>query len=905
MRNIKPETKSYLRWSVVTVVTLLALWGCASSDDPTSPTPVTPSVSIADASIAEGNSGTVILQFVVTISSAPAAGSDAIVDWATSDGTATTADNDYTTASGFVMFESGGSLTQNVMVGVTGDTDEEPDETLTITLSNARNATISDATATGTIVNDDAAITISINDNTVPEGDAGTSDLSFTVSISAEPSVGANVTVDWATADGTATVADDDYVAGSGTLTFVNGAALSQLVTVAVNGDATEEPDETMAVNLSNAVNAGISDVQGVGTITNDDTTIIVSGDLMVDPTSPGPEDGLTWATAYHTIQAAVDVSYSAGGGEIWVAANTYTSGSVDPTVPVVTMKTGVEIYGGFEGYGGGTGAQETARAQRDYDANVTILDGEDVSDHVVLSQSVMNAVVDGFTITGGYADDDTGGGIFVQYQPIAIANCIFTENFARFGAAIYLTDASSPITDCEFFNNTASSSGGAIYMYRSSPTVTNCPFTDNEAGLYGGGMYIYDDTNPDSEPIIRDCSFSGDTAVGAYGGAIFCRYASPRLAHCTFTSNSGHVGGGMYIQDCTPSLDTCTFTSNDGGIEGGGIYSYTASPELTYCYFITNLATRGSGMYNYQSSSPILTDCNFTGNVSTTTNVNSGGGGMLNTNNCAPVLTRCVFSANTTVKQGGGMHNYASSPTLIDCVFSGNTSEDVGGGLHNDWYSWPVVQDCQFLDNDATVGGGGMSNTRYSSPRVSNCLFAGNQANDGGGLRNRDECYPVLANCTFSKNEALNEGGAMRNEDFSSPSLINCILYNDSTGCIYPEVSNELGSQPHFSHCIILTCGGSGSWLSGIGVDDGGNLEDDPLWFNAATYNFRLQAGSPGIDAGNNIDIYDLDFDSDSTEVLPISMGFYGNPRFRDDPATDDTGTGTAPIIDIGIHEF
>src|SRR5207249_3280659 len=68
----------------------------------------------------------------------------------------------------------------------------------------------------------------------------------------------------------TATVADNDYVAASGTVTFAPGVT-SQPVTVIVNGDTKFEPNETFFVNLSNPVNATISDNQGVGTIVNDD----------------------------------------------------------------------------------------------------------------------------------------------------------------------------------------------------------------------------------------------------------------------------------------------------------------------------------------------------------------------------------------------------------------------------------------------------------------------------------------------------------------------------------------------------------------------------------------------------------------------------------------------------------
>jgi len=109
---------------------------------------------------------------------------------------------------------------------------------------------------------------ISISDVTVTEGNTGTVSAVFTVSLSTATS--SVVTVNYGTADGTAT-AGSDYVATSGTLTFAPGTT-TQLVSVTVNGDTAPEGDETFFVNLSNAVGATIADAQGVGTIRNDDS---------------------------------------------------------------------------------------------------------------------------------------------------------------------------------------------------------------------------------------------------------------------------------------------------------------------------------------------------------------------------------------------------------------------------------------------------------------------------------------------------------------------------------------------------------------------------------------------------------------------------------------------------------
>jgi len=109
---------------------------------------------------------------------------------------------------------------------------------------------------------------LSITNTAVAEGNGGTTSANFTVFLN--PASGQQVTVDFATADGSATTADGDYQAMSGTATFPPGST-SQPVSVPVNGDIKFEGNETFLVNLSNPVGATIGDAQGQGTILNDD----------------------------------------------------------------------------------------------------------------------------------------------------------------------------------------------------------------------------------------------------------------------------------------------------------------------------------------------------------------------------------------------------------------------------------------------------------------------------------------------------------------------------------------------------------------------------------------------------------------------------------------------------------
>lgn len=144
---------------------------------------------------------------------------------------------------------------------------------------------------------------LSIDDVTVDEGDAGTTTATFTVTLSDTPGAGEEVTVDYATADGTAT-AGDDYVAATGSLTFAEGET-TQTIEVTVNGDTDFEPDETFDVVLSNVAGliggeaAVISDATGAGTITNDDEEAVAGETITLTTATDvvGPEGAEGFAT--------------------------------------------------------------------------------------------------------------------------------------------------------------------------------------------------------------------------------------------------------------------------------------------------------------------------------------------------------------------------------------------------------------------------------------------------------------------------------------------------------------------------------------------------------------------------------------------------------------------------------
>ena len=299
-----------------------------------------PSLSVNDVSVTEGNSGTTNATFTVSLST-PAV-QPVSVQYATADGTATVADNDYTARTGTLNFVVGQS-SETITVPVAGDTKVELDETFTFNLSNPTNATIARAQATGTIRNDDLP-GISVDDVSLAEGDSGITPFTFTVRLD-QPSP-QTVTVNYATADGTATAANNDYVSTAGTLNFTPGQT-EKTVTVSVNGDTTPEANETFFVNLSAPTNATVTDSQGAGTILNDDLPALSIGNALVEEGNSGPTSATFTVTLAQPAGQTVTVDYTTADGTATLADNDYndTFGTLtfDPgetqqtiTVPVV-----------------------------------------------------------------------------------------------------------------------------------------------------------------------------------------------------------------------------------------------------------------------------------------------------------------------------------------------------------------------------------------------------------------------------------------------------------------------------------------------------------------------------------------------------------------------------------------
>jgi len=233
-----------------------------------------PVLAVDDVTLAEGDAGSSLATFTVSLARSP---DDTVtVEITTADSTAIAATLDYVAidTAEIVTFVPGGPLAQPVSVTILGDVLTEANETYLVLLANPAGATIGDGIGLGTITNDDAQPAVTIDDVSVAEGDTGTTAATFTVSLSRASAF--EITMNVATADSTATVLDADFVPidPPAPIAFPPGSPLTQEVVVLVNGDTDAENDEAFLVRLSDLVNATPEDVEGLGTILNDDGTV-------------------------------------------------------------------------------------------------------------------------------------------------------------------------------------------------------------------------------------------------------------------------------------------------------------------------------------------------------------------------------------------------------------------------------------------------------------------------------------------------------------------------------------------------------------------------------------------------------------------------------------------------------
>ncbi|MEI8243891.1 MAG: hypothetical protein WCI17_11530, partial [bacterium] len=240
------------------------------------------------------------------------------------------------------------------------------------------------------------------------------------------------------------------------------------------------------------------------------------AGVYYVDETARGPEDGLSWFSAYRTVAKAL----AERTGEFRVAAGVYTSPGADG----IELGTNV-LHGGYPNGGG----------ERDEIANPSILDGGGTA-RIVKKMTPGRAALDGFTLQHGQHAQG-GGALYASTGSLALAHCLFTGNAAPFAGAVWCSgDEASTFSNCAFTRNSADTAGN---------------------GLNNGGACAFTGRSTNR---FEDCVFFANTSKdcgGALAGAgLF------QLVRCAFTNNGAGQSGGA-LHGAIATMTDCSFAGN------------------------------------------------------------------------------------------------------------------------------------------------------------------------------------------------------------------------------------------------------------------------------------------------------------------------------------------------------
>ncbi|WP_207429085.1 Calx-beta domain-containing protein [Pedobacter sp. SYSU D00535] len=350
------------------------------------------SLSISGATVTEGNSGTTLLNFTVTLDRATGPFS---LNYATADGTATTANNDYSAASGPINFSGLAGESKTVTVAVTGDRKVEGDETLTMTLSGLSTSfdgrlNIAAATATGTITNDDlAVVTITSTDGM----EAGPVPGTFTFSLPAGVTTDAPIIINYSLS-GTAESAKDYTGVISGSVTIPKDAS-STTLTLPVLADLLAEDTETVILTtgiISSSHPVTISNSpQRLNIIDKDQAVVSLTGPAVITEGENGSQLVTYTVTLNQATAGSFKVDYTTSNGTATVADDDYelSSGTLE-----------------FEGTAGET---ETFTVQINGDKKIEIDENFSVSLSNLISAFSNKPVILNVPVVTSIVNDDSG----------------------------------------------------------------------------------------------------------------------------------------------------------------------------------------------------------------------------------------------------------------------------------------------------------------------------------------------------------------------------------------------------------------------------------------------------------------------------------------------------------------
>lgn len=345
----------------------------------------------------------------------------------------------------------------------------------------------------------------------------------------------------------------------------------------------------------------------------------------------------------------------------------------------------------------------------------------------------------------------------------------------------------------------------------------------------------------------------------GRLGSVVTFAGTEPReavLAGFTITGGLAQNGGGIHCASAAPTIAGNRIRDNVVSGSGGGIFSFQGGPLVVGNVVEDNVGPWSGGGLNLTECTSVVVGNVFTGNVA-----GKRGGGVRVRDGSVAVVGNVILG--NEAPYGGGLT--CTSSLVVNNLIAGNLATEYGGGVY--WTNGqPTIVGNTVTGNAAVLGGGGLCCGYNGTTSVASTIVWDNAAPQGAQLWVGSSAVTSTLEVRYS----LVEGGQAA--AFVQP------------GCALAWGAGNLALDPLFA--------------------DPDGPDDDPATLGDNDY--RLAAGSPGIDAGDGdalpADLADLDCDADTTEPTPLDLD--GLLRAVDDPETPDTGAGDAPPVDVGAYE-
>jgi len=496
----------------------------------------------------------------------------------------------------------------------------------------------------------------------------------------------------------------------------------------------------------------------------------------------------------------------------------------------------------------------------------VTIIDGAGVGPVVTIASGELEAVLEGFTITGGVAVD--GGGLLV-------------------------TGSQADLLDLVVVGNEASVLGGGAYLSDGRWTVEGCLFEDN-VGNVGGA--IFKDGTGDLD--LFDSVFQSNESIHVRGGAVKVHGGVLTVSNSQFLSNTSHA---LRAEAASTVIADSLFQDNTSWAGGAGIYAAGALFSIQDSMVINNWTDDcGAGIeVSYSSAASLIQNTLIEGNTA------GSGAGVCSTSTTPLLIVDSVIQDNTASDLGGGVLIRPIPLTIIDSTIIDNTASDLGGGIAvHDPSSYATPATLQVIGSDISANQGGLGGAIGSETgtivldvfqttmmdnvgvtqggavwlldtggEIKNSVIAGNTTYGHGGGLYLESTDVSLNNLVVADNTAYGQGGGLFIEgDPAAPMSLVGSIVTGNTG-VY-GICEAGGSSPTLAwndawDNFVADYGGTLTDLTGID----GNISADPLFVDPAGGDYTLQVGSPCVDFG------DPDPANNDTDGTRNDMGARGGP--------------------------